>query len=102
MEPDKHMDCLLPMILIMKFADEQNPDDKSRHLHSIVLGVRGLNRGLVVGGLQNNNDNDDDDNDDVFFNDDDQKPQLSSTICNGYKYMQLCTPYRQIPGGELK
>ena len=61
MEPDKHMDCLLPMILIMTTDDEQNPDDKTRHLHSIVLGVRGLNRGLVVGSLQKNNDNEDDD-----------------------------------------
>ena len=67
MEPDKHMDCLLPMILIMTSDDEQNRDDKNWYLHSIVLGVRGLNRGLVVGSLQKNNDNEDDDNGDVFL-----------------------------------
>ena len=61
MEPDKHMDCLVPMILIMTTDDEQNPDDKNWYLHSTVLGVRGLNRGLVVGGLQKDNDNEDDD-----------------------------------------
>ena len=67
MEPDKHMDCLLTMILIMTTDDEQNPDDKNWYLHSIVLGVGGLNRGLVMGGLQKNNDNEDDDNGDVFL-----------------------------------
>ena len=49
------------MILIMTTDDEQNRDDKNWYLHSIVLGVRGLNRGLVVGSLQKNNDNEDDD-----------------------------------------
>ena len=75
--------------------------NKILYLHSIVLGVRGLNRGLVVGGLQKNNDNEDDDNGDVFFYDEDQKLPLSSTICNGFKYM-MQPPSPQISGGKLR